>query len=163
MLVEPLVVRAGADSLVVPAGFVTDFASIPRSAQSFVPKLGPHLCPAIVHDYLYWGQMCTREEADAVFLEMMERLGVPRATRQIMYSAVKRFGEPAWKGNERDRAAGLTRIIPPGAEAIGPFETWKSYREHLRSENQPSEPSPVITPGFCSYPKLVKAEGARRN
>ena len=62
VLVEPLVVRVGEGpgSLVVPAGFVTDFASIPGRLQGLVFKLGPHPCPAITHDYPYWKQLYTR-------------------------------------------------------------------------------------------------------
>ena len=58
ILIDPLVVRfgEGADSLVIPAGFVSDLASIPGVAQSLISKLGPHIRAAIVHDYLYWTQ-----------------------------------------------------------------------------------------------------------
>ena len=69
MLAEPLLWRVGdsGESIVVPQGFVTDFASIPPVLQSLIRPLGPHLRPAIVHDYLYWEQTCSRKQADRLF------------------------------------------------------------------------------------------------
>jgi len=155
MLVEPLVVRlnGGGDSLVVPSGFVTDFASIPRRLQGFIPKLGPHLCPAIVHDYLYAEQICTRAQADAIFLEMMKDLGVSLATRRMMYWSVRLFGGSPWEENRDRREAGLPRVVPPEARNIGAASTWSSYREYLLAVNGHYFPTPIVSPGFCEYPK----------
>src|SRR5688572_13672704 len=44
------------DTLTVPVGFVTDFASIPPALQSIIRQNGLYLLPAVVHDYLYWTQ-----------------------------------------------------------------------------------------------------------
>src|SRR5262245_60709692 len=44
----------------VPAGFVTDFASIPRAFWSLLRPDGRYTHPAIVHDYLYWTQTAPR-------------------------------------------------------------------------------------------------------
>lgn len=158
MLVEPLVVRwsEGGDSLVVPSGFVTDFASIPRRLQGFIPKLGPHLCPAIVHDYLYAEQICTRAQADAIFLEMMKDLGVSLATRRMMYWSVRLFGGSPWEENRERKRAGLPRIVPPEARSIGAASTWSNYREYLTAVNGHYFPTPILSPGFCEYPKRKK-------
>ena len=51
------------DSITVPVGFVTDFASIPPALQSFIQQNGPSLLPAVVHDYLYWKQTCTKDQS----------------------------------------------------------------------------------------------------
>jgi len=51
----------------VPAGFVTDFASTPRALWSVIPPTGRYQLAAVVHDFLYWDQGCTREQADTVF------------------------------------------------------------------------------------------------
>ena len=47
----------------VPTGFVTDLASIPRPFWSVFPKTGRYAYAAIVHDYLYWTQTVSRDEA----------------------------------------------------------------------------------------------------
>ena len=50
--------------LVVPKGFVHDKASVPRALWSFFPKSGPYTRAAVIHDYLYWAQPCSRGQAD---------------------------------------------------------------------------------------------------
>ena len=48
------------DVITVPAGFVTDLASIPRLVWSFYPPDGPWVKAAIIHDFLYdtQGRVC---------------------------------------------------------------------------------------------------------
>lgn len=56
-LIEPLDYRDRTDvaesAILVPAGFITDFASIPFGARNLFPPLGLHARPAIIHDLLY--------------------------------------------------------------------------------------------------------------
>jgi hypothetical protein len=49
-------VRDTGKIVTVPAGFVTDFASIPRPFWSILPTWGKYGPPAVVHDFLYWDQ-----------------------------------------------------------------------------------------------------------
>lgn len=78
----------------VPAGFVTDLASIPRIFQSLIPVNGKHRLAAIVHDYLVrggatiGGKQIDRAVADKVFLEAMTILRVNWLKRRLMYRAV---------------------------------------------------------------------------
>lgn len=74
--------------IVVPAGFVTDLASIPRVFQSLIPKVGKHMLAAIVHDYLCRLDGFDRRLADRIFLEAMKLLGVNPVRRRLMYWAV---------------------------------------------------------------------------
>src|SRR5687768_17546738 len=61
------------DSIIVPAGFVTDLASVPAPLLTWLHPNGPHALGAIIHDYLYWNQSCTRAEADGILrLAMLE-------------------------------------------------------------------------------------------
>src|SRR5437764_1311818 len=55
MLVDPLFyeIKRTGKVITVPAGFVTDFASVPWYARWLISVLGRHSIPAIVHDYLY--------------------------------------------------------------------------------------------------------------
>ena len=39
--------------VVVPAGFATDFASVPRAFWRLLPPFGEYMLAAVVHDYLY--------------------------------------------------------------------------------------------------------------
>jgi len=81
---------------VVPAGFVTDFASTPRAIWAWLPPTGRYMGAAVVHDYLYVVNGCTRAEADRVFLEAMQDAGVNVVRRRLMYWAVRAFGQAPW-------------------------------------------------------------------
>ena len=50
---------------------------------------------AILHDYLYWDQRCTRAEADKIFDIEMKSYGVNDTSRKLIFSAVSEFGEAA--------------------------------------------------------------------
>ena len=88
--------------ITVPAGFVTDFASIPQMFWSVLPPWGKYGKAAVVHDYLYQTALCPRDECDEVFLEAMEVLGVPYITRKTMYYAVRMFGQIAWDNHRKN-------------------------------------------------------------
>lgn len=76
----------------VPAGFETDFASIPRIFWNVLPPIGPYAQAAVVHDYLYRTGRVNRQEADLTFLLLMKTDGVNFFIRNIMYWAVRLFG-----------------------------------------------------------------------
>ncbi|EEI4447826.1 DUF1353 domain-containing protein [Salmonella enterica] len=92
------------DVIEVPAGFVTDLASVPRIFWSLMPPDGRYAKAAIIHDYMYDNAQRTKREADRIFLDGMTVLGVPKWKRTVMYLAVRLFG----RGNYRkltDRSA----------------------------------------------------------
>ena len=80
----------------VPAGFVTDFASIPWLFWTLLPSWGRYGKAAVIHDYLYQTQSRTRKEADDIFLEAMLISGTREWKARIMYLAVWLFGWLAW-------------------------------------------------------------------
>jgi len=129
-LLEDLVFVVGSsgDRMIVPAGFVTDFASVPAWLQGFISPLGPNLLPAVVHDYLYWNQSCTRAEADSIFLLAMEEMGVSDAARLAMYLGARHFGQQAWDEHHHSRNLGLARIVPVGFRRSRVRESWSDYR-----------------------------------
>lgn len=57
---------------IVPAGFETDFASIPRFFWRIWPPWGPWTPAAIMHDRLYTTHACSRREADRRFREAIK-------------------------------------------------------------------------------------------
>jgi len=99
-----------AREITVPAGMLTDLASVPRLARWLVDRVGPHLEAAIVHDFLYiaWqdvvGGRNAREEdrrfADELMRVAMEGANVGAAMRSVIYRAVRHFGRTAY--NERN-------------------------------------------------------------
>lgn len=82
----------------IPAGTVTDLASVPQVLWAIFPPHGKWAKAAIVHDYLYANAIGTKAWADFVFLEAMEVLGVPPLRRKLMFWAVHLFGRGAYPG-----------------------------------------------------------------
>lgn len=79
--------------IIVPVGFETDFASVPRIPVLFFLAGGFAKAPSVIHDFLYSERNnFTREQADAVFLEAMEVDGVSAWRRNGMYQAARLFG-----------------------------------------------------------------------
>lgn len=95
----------------VPVGFVTDFTSIPRVFWSALPKDGLYTYPAIIHDYLYWEQPVSREDADTIFRFAMEDFKVGVVAKNAIYSGVRLGGSIAWDDNARRKKSGEKRIL----------------------------------------------------
>jgi hypothetical protein len=93
----------------VPAGFLTDFASIPRGLWNLLPPTGEYGKAAVIHDFLYtYGKdsrgPVTKLYADQVFKRAMADLGVGVLRRNVMYAAVRIGGRGIWskpKGSEK--------------------------------------------------------------
>ncbi len=120
------------DQIRVPAGFRTDFASIPRPLWIFLPKWGKYGNAAVIHDWLYWEQARSRAAADAIFLEGMTVLQVSRFVRYTIYSAVRLFGWLAWYRNQADHAEGFERVRELPAKALTTSERRSYYVQLAR-------------------------------
>ncbi|HCM2000516.1 TPA: DUF1353 domain-containing protein [Salmonella enterica subsp. salamae serovar [1],40:z35:e,n,x,z15] len=90
---EFYLINDNSDVINVPAGFVTDLASVPRIFWTLLPPDGKYAKAAIIHDYLYDNALRTKKEADLIFLDGMTVLGVPEWKRKMMYLAVRLFGK----------------------------------------------------------------------
>jgi hypothetical protein len=106
-------------SIRVPAGFRTDFASVPRPFRNLFSPAGTYGKAAVIHDYLYNDGYVTemlidsetgdtyerhinvsRKEADDIFLEGMIVLGVGWWTRTLIYRAIRFGGRgETWSAN----------------------------------------------------------------
>ena len=91
------------DTVDVPIGTHTDFASIPRLLWAIFPRWGKYGNAAVVHDWLYWSQNRSRLESDIIFLEGMGVLDVPVWKRHVIYYAVRWFGWIAWFSNAKKK------------------------------------------------------------
>ena len=91
---------AGGDVIAVPAGFVTDFASVPWGFWNLEPPLGDAGKAAVVHDYLYatkgLGGRYSRAQADGIFRQALGALGVPLWKRTLLWAAVRVGGASGW-------------------------------------------------------------------
>ena len=138
MIQSHLIHEVGKNSpyiVIVPRGFVTDFASIPQPLQLLRGRLsttGRYGNAAVVHDYLYWRHDCTRAQADNILAIAMKDADVPLLERKIVYEAVRQFGQSAWDGNRSSRQAGMIRTAAPPNDQVPLSGTWDEYREWLR-------------------------------
>ena len=137
-LVDPLVYRGNRDRFVVPAGFRTDFASVPRLVTWLIPRYGAYTLAAILHDWLadegIHSGAVTAREADGIFRRVMRESGVPVLRRWIMWAGV-RWGaltEPHRREGWLVSAPGVLAITVLAAPLVGP-------------------PTVVIAPGLVVY------------
>jgi hypothetical protein len=91
---------SGGAEIAVPAGFVTDFASVPWGFWNLEPPLGDAGKAAVVHDYLYATKgldgRYSRAQADAIFRQALGALGVPLWKRALLWAAVRIGGAGGW-------------------------------------------------------------------
>ena len=80
--------------IIVPRGFDSDLASIPRVFWGiFPPHHYRYRLAALVHDYLIKDQGYIRENADLVFKEIMQVSGNPKWKTWLMYNAVRTWSK----------------------------------------------------------------------
>ena len=106
-LLEPLAytTRDSAWTIVIPAGFVTDYASIPRPLWVAIPPRGRYNRPAIVHDFLYQTapidprttHRCTWTTADAVLREACENVCTRATQRWVIWLGLRAGGWVTWR------------------------------------------------------------------
>jgi hypothetical protein len=146
----------------VPAGFVTDFASTPRAIWAVLPPFGTYQKAAVIHDYLYWMQECTKDQSDEILYLAMKESNVSPVDILVIYDAVKHFGNDAWIQNSREKEEGLTRFVPLDSSGHPQFAAdavWNnSYRRSLRQTSYDYK-SPD-TPPYCAVadPAFQKAK-----
>ena len=92
----------------VPAGFISDFASIPRFIQGLFPRFGKYNAAAIVHDWLFIhgkieGRPIEQKLADRIFLAIMRKTKCGWR-KTPMYIAVRMFGRHLWNKNRRNES-----------------------------------------------------------
>lgn len=77
----------------VPAGYVTDFASVPRLVWSLVPRFGAYTAATVLHDWLITDALrrgrITSRAVDRTFREAMGDLGVSIPRRWLMWAGVR--------------------------------------------------------------------------
>ncbi|MDX1438872.1 MAG: DUF1353 domain-containing protein [Rubricoccaceae bacterium] len=153
MLWQPLTYRIKDSglSITVPAGFVTDLVSTPRAVWTIIPPTGRYQRAAIIHDWLYWMQPCTRAQSDRIMVLAMEELGVGATTRRLIYESLERFGEDAWITNQEARRDGLPRVVPDALQNDVPDDVaWPDYRAQLAAQGVSPLARESATPAFCS-------------
>jgi hypothetical protein len=80
----------------VPAGYLTDGASVPTALWALYPPFtGAYRSAAVIHDYYCDNKQRSWQDTHKVFYNAMRAAGVDENTAKIMYGAVYLFG-PRW-------------------------------------------------------------------
>ena len=83
--------------IIIPIHFPTDLASVPRSLWNVFPPFdGEFAEAAILHDYCYSFHNLSKSDADLIFYECMKTTGTPSWKRELLYKAVKWFGQSSY-------------------------------------------------------------------
>lgn len=85
--------------IVVPVGYLSDLASVPRLARRLVDSQSPTTRrPAVLHDYLYTDltHRFTKFEADRMFYDALLEEGTPPLLAWLMWKAVRLGGRGNW-------------------------------------------------------------------
>jgi hypothetical protein len=128
-VVEPLVYRGRSDTFVVPAGFRTDFATVPRPVVWLIPRFGRYTLAAVLHDWLVTDGLAagvvSARDADGLFRRVLRELDVPPVRRWLMWTGV-RWGSAAsgrWTGWWRDAPLVLAISVLAAPVVVPPAVT----------------------------------------
>lgn len=89
----------------VPAGFTTDFASVPRLPLTFALLGSYGHAAAVMHDCLYRSRQLPRKDADRVFLNALRSSGIARWRAWLMFAGARIGG--AHRYNQTSSSAGI--------------------------------------------------------
>lgn len=99
--------------VVVPAGFVSDLASVPRLPFAYMVVGGRGKKAAVLHDWCYSSQFCTRAEADDLFAEALKASGYGATVRGLMWAGVRAGGWAAWDRPNVPQAPDVQELMAP--------------------------------------------------
>lgn len=112
-----------------PKGFVTDLASVPSIMWAKYPPMGRYAYAAIVHDYLYWTQTTSREDADKILSAAMKDANADKGAIDDFYIALRLAGGSAWNRNAAAKKAGEKRVLARfPSDPLVSWETWKKTK-----------------------------------
>lgn len=98
----------------IPAGFVTDLATVPAACTWLAPRYGLYTRAAVLHDFLceeaHHGWF-SRADADGIFRRVMREEGVSHPRRWMMWGAVRAGGRFADGMDDTDQARFLLVVL----------------------------------------------------
>ena len=108
----PLLYQGSRQSFTVPAGYRTDFATVPWFAQWLIPRTGVWTLAAVLHDWLIThgipAGLITSRDCDGVFRRVLREEGTDFVRRWLMWCGV-RLAAPF---SPARRPSGLWRDAP---------------------------------------------------
>jgi hypothetical protein len=112
-LLQPLVYSSDklGRMVTVPAGFVTDYASVPRIPVAYLLAGGCADAAAVIHDWLYTTHEVDRATADAVFREAIVAGGDPAWRAWLMWAGVRIGGARPYEADGQKQLPYVAGVI----------------------------------------------------
>ncbi len=113
LMSELIYVGGEGDRFAIPAGYITDLASVPQCLQGLYPAYGAYIGASVWHDYaithLTPMGVITGRDTDGIFRRIMKEEQVPFGRRWAMWTAVRiaALGNP-----DRAPGRGFLRDLP---------------------------------------------------
>lgn len=102
LLLSPFMAIVGGRTHVVPAGFMTDFNSIPRLLWRLLPPT-EYGAAGVIHDWLYhYPDGLTRTEVDDIHGYILKVLGAPRWKVRAYREGLRIGGWAAWRNHRKN-------------------------------------------------------------
>jgi len=94
--------------IIVPAGFKTDFGSVPWFFSRVIPRVGTAPRAFVLHDYLYRTRglngLYTRKECDEIMYQALILDGLSAWRAKIAWAGVRAGGSTTWDQYAEDHA-----------------------------------------------------------
>lgn len=101
VLLAPMTWREGDEEIVVPRGFITDLASIPRALRGVLNVNGRSRKAAVLHDWGYCKQWASRAVIDALFRRALIAEGMHPLVARSYWLGVRAGGWIHWNARAR--------------------------------------------------------------
>lgn len=86
------------EKIIVPSGFVFDWASVPMIFGNIIQRVEPRtLSSACIHDYMYTNKIYKRSKCDKIFYEALIVSGTRKWKAKCMYWGVRLGWRMYWK------------------------------------------------------------------
>lgn len=107
-LIASLTYEGRSQMFLVPPGFLTDAATVPRVVSWLFPRHGIYTRAAVLHDWLITDgrDQVSSRDADAIFRRVLRELEVPFLRRWLMWAGVRwgALGNPGRRAEWRKDA-----------------------------------------------------------
>lgn len=93
VVISELIWDSPTEHIVVPRGFLTDLASVPKTFRNILDINGVARSPAVLHDWLYTSHLFDRGRCDDLLYGALVSRGMSKLEADIYWQGVRVGGE----------------------------------------------------------------------
>lgn len=128
LLEETVSYSTNRGTIIVPAGFIWDGASVPNGLQSVEPAFDDETYfAALLHDWLYATEMLPREVADDLFRQAAKIGGAGGFRRFYLFWSVRIGAGSVWTEEHSDESVWWARDLMMKCEWLKRYNPWGDY------------------------------------